>query len=499
MFSFGKSTGPWMRNDSSAMCLICGESFNAYRRRHHCRKCYRLVCHDCSSHKVLNEKDNSLERICDDCMMISDQSTNSHHQLYDNIQFNIIVHEAHLIDKDFNSSSQTNIDIHSPRKFYFQILFAEKVIFTSTVHSIFDLNWANEVVPIRLDYRHALYVGVELYEKGRVTDDLLGRGRIALLSPQISSFQWLQLSHNFKISQNSNIINKLWISIHLDDPRDDIIEKFLLATHLHLLRVRIPLGITYQIGMNENIQNTQCIPFVSLFKPNTNLFNDLFIPFHKSSSNMHSPHRLHFQVIPYNELLLEAIEKIHFVPSDEKKKVSGVLFLTTHRCVFISYGRNARNKEPHHVLQMGLANVANCVVKRSERNTKLEIAFRNEILFKFKIPRSKTDDVLIYDTFQRMRAEMLWSVCEDNFSCLLNSLHTSNIQEAEEQYISPIDETIMVKEYQRMGISDSKLWRVTKINEGYAVCPSYPDLIAVPASIEDETLRVAATQRSHMV
>lgn len=450
MFSFGKSTGQqWMRNDSSAMCLICGESFNTYRRRHHCRKCLRLVCHECSSHKVLNDKDNSYDRTCDDCMMISDQSSNSFQQLYDSIHFNIIVHEAHLIDKDFNSSSQSNIDIHSPRKFYFNILFSEKVIYTSSTHSIFDLNWADEIIPIKLDHRHALYVGIELYEKGRVSDELLGKGRIALLSPHISSFQWLQLSNNFKISQNSNVINKLWISIHLDDARDDIIEKFLLATHLLLLRVRIPLGVTYRIGMNDSIQNTQTIPFVTLFKPNTCLFQELFVPFHKSPISNVASHPSQFQVMPYDELLLEAIEKIHFVPSDENKKVSGVLFVTTHRCVFISYARNARSKEPHHVLQLGLSNVINCVVKRSERNTKLEITFRYDVLFKFKIPRSKTDDVLIYDTFQRMRAEMLWSVHEDNFSCLLNSLHTNNIQDSDEQYISTIDGELMMKEYQR--------------------------------------------------
>ena len=50
-----------------------------------------------------------------------------------------------------------------------------------------------------------------------------------------------------------------------------------------------------------------------------------------------------------------------------------------------------------------------------------------------------------------------------------------------------------------MGLGDSKLWRVTSINKDYAVCPTYPEELAVPASIGDEVLQVAAAQRSHMV
>ena len=40
------------------------------------------------------------------------------------------------------------------------------------------------------------------------------------------------------------------------------------------------------------------------------------------------------------------------------------------------------------------------------------------------------------------------------------------------------------------------MWRITKINENYEICDSYPSIIAVPAQATDEELRAVSAFRS---
>lgn len=60
----------WIPDRWSACCMVCAEKFGAFRRRHHCRNCGRLVCHSCSgSEKLLVHVDNTKPvRICDTCV-----------------------------------------------------------------------------------------------------------------------------------------------------------------------------------------------------------------------------------------------------------------------------------------------------------------------------------------------------------------------------------------------------------------------------------------------
>lgn len=50
--------------------MCCKRSaFSLVTRRHHCRRCGRVVCHSCSSKRILIPKlyDNVMVRVCDDC------------------------------------------------------------------------------------------------------------------------------------------------------------------------------------------------------------------------------------------------------------------------------------------------------------------------------------------------------------------------------------------------------------------------------------------------
>lgn len=44
----------WMRNDEVLDCMCCHQiTFSMFHRRHHCRRCGRLVCHNCSTKRML--------------------------------------------------------------------------------------------------------------------------------------------------------------------------------------------------------------------------------------------------------------------------------------------------------------------------------------------------------------------------------------------------------------------------------------------------------------
>jgi len=48
-------------DDASSSCFCCELGFSVFHRKHHCRACGRLVCDDCSKHKLEGQ------RICDTC------------------------------------------------------------------------------------------------------------------------------------------------------------------------------------------------------------------------------------------------------------------------------------------------------------------------------------------------------------------------------------------------------------------------------------------------
>jgi len=59
----------WFDDKLSNACLLCGNNFTVWSRRHHCRACGLLVCQPCSLRKLQFNKDGkpSLERACDKC------------------------------------------------------------------------------------------------------------------------------------------------------------------------------------------------------------------------------------------------------------------------------------------------------------------------------------------------------------------------------------------------------------------------------------------------
>ncbi|XP_054470599.1 zinc finger FYVE domain-containing protein 26 isoform X2 [Anoplopoma fimbria] len=60
----------WIPDTKQDSCMVCRrERFTMFNRRHHCRRCGRLVCHSCSEHKMAVEGGPGEEevRVCDQC------------------------------------------------------------------------------------------------------------------------------------------------------------------------------------------------------------------------------------------------------------------------------------------------------------------------------------------------------------------------------------------------------------------------------------------------
>ncbi|XP_024904898.1 zinc finger FYVE domain-containing protein 26 isoform X2 [Pteropus alecto] len=59
----------WVPDESESVCMVCRrEHFTMFNRRHHCRRCGRLVCSSCSTKKMIVEgcRENPT-RVCDQC------------------------------------------------------------------------------------------------------------------------------------------------------------------------------------------------------------------------------------------------------------------------------------------------------------------------------------------------------------------------------------------------------------------------------------------------
>lgn len=68
----------WVPDSMSKECMVCSVKFTAFIRKHHCRRCGRVVCTTCSPHRMapnpqaktsqyLSLDTKKMERMCKDC------------------------------------------------------------------------------------------------------------------------------------------------------------------------------------------------------------------------------------------------------------------------------------------------------------------------------------------------------------------------------------------------------------------------------------------------
>jgi hypothetical protein len=75
----GAARGPgqnvvWERDDEATRCRACDQAFGVFRRKHHCRRCGKIFCDDCSSYRAPLRTRGEVEvvRMCRPCAAAAD-------------------------------------------------------------------------------------------------------------------------------------------------------------------------------------------------------------------------------------------------------------------------------------------------------------------------------------------------------------------------------------------------------------------------------------------
>ena len=67
----------WAQDGESPTCVNCKKHFTLTRRRHHCRHCGKVVCHECSMRRARHPEFAAPVRICDDCFFKALKTSNN--------------------------------------------------------------------------------------------------------------------------------------------------------------------------------------------------------------------------------------------------------------------------------------------------------------------------------------------------------------------------------------------------------------------------------------
>ncbi len=68
--SLGATVAPvWVPDRAAQQCMLCQQAFTLTHRRHHCRRCGRCVCSDCSEKRHKINEGESPARVCDRCYL----------------------------------------------------------------------------------------------------------------------------------------------------------------------------------------------------------------------------------------------------------------------------------------------------------------------------------------------------------------------------------------------------------------------------------------------
>ena len=57
----------WVPDKDSDSCMLCGMKFTHFNRRHHCRRCGKVVCGKCSAYRFLLDNVDVVDRVCCPC------------------------------------------------------------------------------------------------------------------------------------------------------------------------------------------------------------------------------------------------------------------------------------------------------------------------------------------------------------------------------------------------------------------------------------------------
>jgi hypothetical protein len=66
------ASATWQSDDTTEACAGCATEFSLFNRKHHCRKCGKIFCGDCTPHTALLSVSSKKERVCGPCKEFHD-------------------------------------------------------------------------------------------------------------------------------------------------------------------------------------------------------------------------------------------------------------------------------------------------------------------------------------------------------------------------------------------------------------------------------------------
>ena len=551
--------GRWMDDSASASCLLCTSPFSFTNRRHHCRSCMRLVCGPCSSRSMrlgpvrsdgsrrppaaptlrsafatmgkitsqvatlgsvggLEEDAAAEERVCDDCWATlggaalggdeARASTPVADGRDDATYAVTVVQAARLpLGKDAGLFGD------SPRQpSAFVELRSEGRLVGSTepLPETRDPAWRAtfEVVVAGQSRRRAAYVTLAILDRKRAgphgvklpqsgpRDERVGACRAFLNG---APTQWLEIVGG--AGEPGGLLRVDVARVSGEAPAARAAPRPPRCADID--------GGTWPARLD------------ALYPPGSPVHGACFVAF--------APGRY----APLDEVVLEALADVSGAASPRAPRRRGALLLTSHRLLFVP---EASDEAPFFVPH------ATCLDVRVEApppgsNTDalaLCVVTRDFRRFEFTSRTATNRD------FHWYRSEIRWRTREDRFhrpaaaeAAARNeaAVDTAPAEAAEAVSEPPADasekpltkrqqrrvalkkflkagegsgpsapdagaDVDLLAEFRRQGVLDDHRWRLTETNALYALCPTYPSTLVVPAALTDAVLADAARWRS---
>jgi hypothetical protein len=352
--------------------------------------------------------------------------------------------------------------------------------------------------------QYADFLIAEVWDKSRGmnVDEMIGKCRIPLysLGPQQESCNWHTL---FKHGRRRGRL-----AVHVQRGTGGT-----RAEESPILYMHIPHAAPMH-GVQQAQRLQRSLLLETLFPPDSRLHDWLFYIISSSSSDTSVGPR----TVPANELVLVGVENI-LLEFKTKVVSSGALLVTSHRLLFVSEGAPEASS-----VSLPLGEIQNVLLRRrwKEQFHALEATTKDSIVYTFALRRAPGAEMRQLQLLRRCREEIEWLKLEDNFAfkfdlCHRPENHDGDIQPAtcsSTPKASNTDTEIgrwhstagsllrsvsLREEYERVGFTSHPNWRISSVNKGFNMCPTYPELLAVPTEalgVSDDFLRKASQYRS---
>ena len=89
-------------------CAVCKEVFTSVsmkseKKKHHCRACGRVVCHNCSPHEMHFTVTDKIKRVCRECLVKGQSASEIN-------VFDAPVTEVELVTKDVEDDDDSDVE-----------------------------------------------------------------------------------------------------------------------------------------------------------------------------------------------------------------------------------------------------------------------------------------------------------------------------------------------------------------------------------------------------